>query len=434
MGILETENVLRHYSFINQSSKISGVRKNFQKEYTLAQIEVLDDPYLSRIDVNHFLSTESMFTDIRYKELVWIIDNYDQLVTASRNDSHFALKYPEKVGKKLAFVLWFQGEYEAPKIVQTNMKRMRKYLSQYELIVLSDDNISDWININLIPNYSYMKEKYPAQLSDLIRLNLLAIYGGIWLDSTVAINSDSEEFLENALASKSQFILRYGPYRVANWLIATKPKDTSMRLQYVSLIQWLKENKAFIEYFQFHTFFEIFAMLDDEFIDAARIKASDAFLLSKDWDKITSVTKIKNTFDIVPFQKLNYKINPNKVTPRTTEFLFENYLDPTSDESLHKIFSLPDGRSNLDGVFYDHEVKKIRAKVILDISSDVDFTTDRKVGELKQNEVVDVEYVSGTIAGTPRLKIRNGYITANKKFVEEVKESKQFSIFKKLRK
>ena len=263
-----------------------------------------------------------------------------------------------------------------------------------------------------------MREKFPAHLSDVIRANLLASYGGLWLDSTVVINSDSEEKLLNALSTDSQFLLRYGPYRIANWLMATSQRDMAMRLQYIALIEWLKEKKTFIEYFQFHTFFEIFAMLDNKFINAKYVNAKDAFLLSKQWSKVVQAKEIEEIFKTIPFQKLNYKINREKVAPRTVEYLFENYLNPVGVEDLQKIFLLPNGRTNLDKHFYTSNVQYVIAKTNLDISSGVDFNDNNKVGKVTKNQVIEVKHVSGTIAGTPRLRISEGYITANKEYVK----------------
>lgn len=158
MILSETQEILRHYAFIMQSDKTNGVRKNFQKDYTLTQLEILDDPYLKKIDVNRFISTEPVFADIRYQQLTWIVDNYSQISKKSESDTYFKPQKLDKVGKKLAFVLWFQGEQEAPQLVKTNIQRIRKYLTQYELVVLTDSNLQEWIDIDQIPNYSNLRE------------------------------------------------------------------------------------------------------------------------------------------------------------------------------------------------------------------------------------------------------------------------------------
>lgn len=64
-----------------------------------------------------------------------------------------------------------------------------------------------------------------AHLSDVIRINLLAYYGGIWIDSTVFCSDDrmkkvieeSNMFMyQNLMTSNSQDI------KMSNWLMATK--------------------------------------------------------------------------------------------------------------------------------------------------------------------------------------------------------------------
>ncbi len=193
-----------------------------------------------------------------------------------------------------------------------------------------------------------------------------------------------------------------------------------MRLQYVALTEWLKRKKVFLEYFQFHTFFEIFSMLDDDFLDATRLRAPDAFLLSKKWPSVIQASNIQNIFEKMPFQKLNYKIDRNKVLPRTVEHLFENYLDPTSDNSLQDIYKLPNAKNNAGEQFFTENPQKIIAKKEIDIWSGVDFTANTRVGILPPNKETTVLAISGTIAGTPRLKIDSGYITANKKWIQSL--------------
>lgn len=421
MIIPETKEILRHYSFIMSTEKTKGVRSNFQKQYTLAQLEMSHDPYLERIDVSRFLSTEPIFADVRYQELVYIIDNYSAILNFANEVSYFQAVQFEKVGKKLAFVLWFQGEESSPPLVQMNIQRMRAYLPGYELVVLNDDNLSDWINTDCIPNFSYLRENFPAQASDLIRVWLLAVYGGLWLDSTVVVTEDSASFLEKVMSEKAHFVLRYGPYRIANWLMASRHGDLSMKTQFAALSLWLSTNKTFIEYFQFHTFFEVFSMLNEDFIDTSKqLRAPEAFLLSKHWSEVYPVSKIKDIFKIMPFQKMNYKINRDKVSARTIEYLYENYLNPTDDRFLNHILSLPNGKDNIDH-FYISDVTAVIARTNLEIFSSVDFRKEDLVGKVSKGEKVLVECISGTIAGTPRFKIDRGYISANKKYVKKIK-------------
>lgn len=420
MVIPETKEILRHYSFIMSTEKTKGVRSNFQKQYTLTQLNLQHDPYLSRIDISRFLSTEPLFSDIRYQELVYILDNYADIVELAGDDKIFKPRNKEKVGKKLVFVLWFQGEHQAPPLVQMNIKRMRKYMSEFEVVVLNDENLSEWIDTDCIPNFNYLRENFPANCSDLIRVYLLAIYGGLWLDSTVVITEKSVSFFEKVMNKNSHFLLRYGPFRIASWLMASSQNDLSMKIQFSALSLWLNEHQSFIEYFQFHTFFEIFSMLNQSFIDTDYLKASEAFLLSKHWSEVYSVSKIKSIFDTMPFQKLNYKIDRSRVLPRTVEYLYENYLNPLDDSSLRNMLSLPFGKDNYSELFYVSDVRTIIAKKDLDIFSSVDFRDEERVGKVFKGERYLVEYISGTIAGTPRLKIPQGYVSANKNYVKKL--------------
>lgn len=100
----------------------------------------------------------------------------------------FSLK-PKKdlVGKKIIWSFWGQGiDENTPAVVQTCFSSMKKHCTDYELIVLNNDTISDYVDL---PDFVYEKFhnkqfEYPF-FSDLIRISLLSVYGGVWMDATI---------------------------------------------------------------------------------------------------------------------------------------------------------------------------------------------------------------------------------------------------------
>lgn len=85
------------------------------------------------------------------------------------------------------WVLWLQGYDNAPPIVKKCIDSIKAGTS-HPVHLLTSDNISDYI---ALPDY--ITEKYSkgiithAQMSDIIRMSLLAEYGGIWIDATVYV-------------------------------------------------------------------------------------------------------------------------------------------------------------------------------------------------------------------------------------------------------
>ncbi|MGL6200634.1 MAG: capsular polysaccharide synthesis protein [Lachnospiraceae bacterium] len=96
-------------------------------------------------------------------------------------------------GKIPVWVLWWQGYDSAPEIVKRCIDSQRLALSDqsYEYHLLTQENIWSFIELPDV-----IKEKYDSgcitltHLSDVIRVLLLAKYGGLWIDSTIFMSND----------------------------------------------------------------------------------------------------------------------------------------------------------------------------------------------------------------------------------------------------
>lgn len=91
---------------------------------------------------------------------------------------------PEGMGNKI-WMCWWQGIDNAPEIVKACIESVRRNAAGREVIVITDENLKDYVDIP-----KWILDKVDAgiasrtNLSDLLRLSLLARYGGIWLDAT----------------------------------------------------------------------------------------------------------------------------------------------------------------------------------------------------------------------------------------------------------
>ncbi len=86
---------------------------------------------------------------------------------------------------KIIWWCWLQGLDDAPQIVKACFNSL-KQLTGYSLKVIDNSNWREYLEL---PGYIVKKwEKKqipPALFSDLLRLELLIMYGGTWIDSTV---------------------------------------------------------------------------------------------------------------------------------------------------------------------------------------------------------------------------------------------------------
>lgn len=91
--------------------------------------------------------------------------------------------------KKKIWVFWWAGEDMAPDIVKACIKSIRKNSSGHEVVMLDKNNYQNYISLSKIIIEKHNKGIIGhAHFSDLIRLTLLAQYGGMWIDATVFIS------------------------------------------------------------------------------------------------------------------------------------------------------------------------------------------------------------------------------------------------------
>ncbi|MEA4904528.1 MAG: capsular biosynthesis protein [Bacteroidia bacterium 43-41] len=105
----------------------------------------------------------------------------------------YNLKPKKQFGKeeKIIWQYWGQGIHSnsVPELVQICFNSVDKYKGDYRVIRLSDKTIADYVDI---PDFVLWKRENNPQFtmtffSDLLRLILLNVYGGVWLDATVLL-------------------------------------------------------------------------------------------------------------------------------------------------------------------------------------------------------------------------------------------------------
>ena len=101
--------------------------------------------------------------------------------------------------QKVIWTLWWQGEDEMPSIVRECVGSMKKHANGAEVIVLEKDNYNQYIEIPRVIKEKFNKGNITiTHLSDIIRLELLYKYGGLWLDSTVMVSKDIPDLIFEA--------------------------------------------------------------------------------------------------------------------------------------------------------------------------------------------------------------------------------------------
>lgn len=97
---------------------------------------------------------------------------------------------------KYIWVCWWQGEQEMSPIVKECYRRICNYNKNKNVILITEKNLKDWVSF---PDYILKKYQQgiitKTHFSDLLRMELLKEYGGVWMDITLlTFGAVPEEF------------------------------------------------------------------------------------------------------------------------------------------------------------------------------------------------------------------------------------------------
>ena len=117
---------------------------------------------------------------------------------------------------KIIWTLWMQGYEHAPELVKCTIDSIRKFaeLNGFQFIMLEKDTIEKYIEFPKL-----IKEKMNlgiidyTKISDILRVSLLAKYGGTWVDATIYMSKDfdSSLLLQNYYTIKTGEMADYSP-------------------------------------------------------------------------------------------------------------------------------------------------------------------------------------------------------------------------------
>lgn len=93
----------------------------------------------------------------------------------------------------------------------------------WEVRILDKDTFSQYVSIPGITNCS-RKDLGPAHIADIVRINLIAQYGGVWIDATCFCNVPLDHWIDRHTASG---FFAYRGHRkdtpMSNWFMASHP-------------------------------------------------------------------------------------------------------------------------------------------------------------------------------------------------------------------
>lgn len=306
------------------------IRKMIYHEqlFELFKIISIDELYMMsslKIDMN---SCYKKISQSVHRQLFYSVDEWESYEYLKRNYAYVLCdKNYQNVGsnKKVflkrqewpVWVLWLQGFKQAPKVVKVCVHSLIRGMGESaHVFLLDENNLFDYIDL---PDYIVQKWRKGiisnTHFSDLVRIRLLNVYGGVWVDSTVYFTGDKlPAYIEH---SKLFMFSRWVNWRsgleakiAANWLIAAQPAN-EMLIGLEALLNeyWKKENKL-INYCVFHIFWTMVAeCFPSEWNQVEKILRDPSMLLNRELTCKYNSARFERLKDMTDFHKLTYKNN-----------------------------------------------------------------------------------------------------------------------------
>jgi hypothetical protein len=137
---------------------------------------------------------------------------------------------------KIIWFLWLQGMDDAPFIVQKCLESWLRHNPGWQVILLDRPNAREYIDLEseIGPIGDNVT---PQAFSDILRINLLAKYGGVWADATCFCTKPLDDWLGANMETGFFAIERPAPDRmISSWFIA------SFKYNYIALTYKNKVN------------------------------------------------------------------------------------------------------------------------------------------------------------------------------------------------
>jgi hypothetical protein len=139
---------------------------------------------------------------------------------------------------RTVWMLWYQGLDTAPLVVKRCVESWIRENRGWNVVVLNSESLTQYVTPDLPPEKLARLDR--TKQSNLIRLQLLSDYGGVWADATVLCLRPLDEWIDECVASGFfAFVLPESSNRMlSNWLLAS-------RRQCPIVEQWRRRYAAF---------------------------------------------------------------------------------------------------------------------------------------------------------------------------------------------
>lgn len=268
---------------------------------------------------------EILQLELNYKTAQRFDKRFSQIAEALKDEVNERFVCSRPLNNQTAWSLWLQGENCAPDIVKVCLASVSQGLPSFNQVVLDANNLDDYVTLPKSIMDKYNEGKIcSAHFSDMVRIELLTQYGGVWSDATVYFSGEPLSFQ----TAPSLFLFQTLPpgssgesIPLSNWFISSQKPSRILLMTKALLFKYWEEFDYAIDYFLFHYFFMMAArMYPEEWNEiipcsneAPQILSSKLFEPYEQdvYEAITQQTSI---------HKLTYKFDPKSTNQHKTYY------------------------------------------------------------------------------------------------------------------
>ena len=218
---------------------------------------------------------------------------------------------------KIIWTFWYQGADQAPDIVKKCFDQMKKMFSDYQLVIIDKNTISQYYQFN-----ECIKTKLDngsitlTHFSDLLRMHLLDMYGGYWIDSTIFVSeipfSDSSFYSMKNVDEKTNVGVDNKNISLSRWASFILGGQNPKLYHFASLVfqEYWKHYDMLVDYFLVDYVIDIAYRNIEEVkdnIDSVRNNNKNIFNVREKLNEIVSAEQFKDLMHSNQIHKLTYK-------------------------------------------------------------------------------------------------------------------------------
>ena len=203
---------------------------------------------------------ESAFIKKESYLLSWFRRELSSVIQQYRNEKETAYPNVNRIPAKI-WVYWWDGLDNAPPIVKGCVRSIKRNCKGYEYQFIDKENINDYLTI---PSSLLLKHEKgiigKAHFSDIVRMMLLAKYGGIWMDATLFCSREiPSEIMDKAFYSCKKEWTPLDPAhgRWSGWMVGGIPNYRFFRFMRDALEAYWENHDEPIEYLMMDYLFSI---------------------------------------------------------------------------------------------------------------------------------------------------------------------------------